>query len=475
MVAGFPPRGFGADENEAAPDRRWGDPAKLSASWDYGERKLLLGQWQGRLIGDPDEPNFAKGSGDNRHIMTIAGSRAGKSRYVLAPNLRNYPGSVVVIDPKGELATKTATIRKDKLKQSVYVLDPFGITPPEIAPFRASFNPLWELTRTPQVNQPADAALIADALIIDSGERHWTDSAKNLLRGFMLHHLSSNDGTPLSLRQLRRSLTLEADEFIRLLERMKANPSFDGLVAATGRGFLAKLERGGLSPELRSILSTAVEQTWPLEDVLRISDESEFFLRQLTAEKVTVYLVLPATRLATHFRWLRLIVNLVIAAIERDPVKGLEAGNPPVLLVLEEFAALGQMKSIEMAAGFMAGLGCRLWVILQDLTQLKTHYKDSWETFLGNTGVIQAWANADVTTTEYLSLMLGETTIMERRYDYVVGSGRAQGDTGERAAPRSVPLLSPSEITFHFARERKRLLILSPSRPPIFVERFADD
>jgi len=255
---------------------------------------------------------------------------------------------------------------------------------------------------------------------------------------------------------------------------MAASEAYDGIVASTGRGFVSKFERGGVSPELRSIISVANEQTWPLQDVVRISDTTSFWLSSLTQRPMTVYLVLPATRLATHFRWLRLFINLTIAAIERNPVPNIDKGALPVWVVLEEFAALGEMKSIETAAGFMAGMGCKLWVVLQDLTQLQTHYEHSWETFLGNAGIIQAWANVDATTTEYLSKLIGETTIIEVNNERMSAHGQSTGDTGKREHFRTVPLLDPAEVTYHFARERRRQLILSPGRPPIFMERLSD-
>ena len=59
--------------------------------------------------------------------MTVAGSRAGKSSTVLIPNLRQYPGSVVVLDPKGELARATIEHRR-RMGQKCFVLDPFGET-----------------------------------------------------------------------------------------------------------------------------------------------------------------------------------------------------------------------------------------------------------------------------------------------------------------------------------------------------------
>ncbi|HYD15419.1 MAG TPA: type IV secretory system conjugative DNA transfer family protein, partial [Hyphomicrobium sp.] len=100
-----------------------------------------------------------------------------------------------------------------------------------------------------------------------------------------------------------------------------------------------------------------------------------------TAPKgLTIYLCLPAGRMATCNRWFRLFVNLAFEAMERERAKP----KIPVLAVLEEFHVLGHMQQVEVAAALVAGFGMRLLIVLQDLTQLKRHYKDGWETFLGN-------------------------------------------------------------------------------------------
>ncbi|WP_297109174.1 type IV secretory system conjugative DNA transfer family protein [uncultured Devosia sp.] len=473
MAQQFPPRGFGPDAGETAPDRRWGNASKLSARWDYSGRKILLGSHEGREIGDPDAEGFPAGSGDDRHIVTIAGTRAGKSSTVLVPNLRRYPGSVVVIDPKGELAETTAHARRRF--GDVHILDPFRITSEKCREFCSSYNPFSELTEAPDHLKPANAALIADALIVHVGnsETHWTDAARNFIRGLVLHLLE--DPLEARLGKLREYLSSDTEELIGLIEDMAGNDVFDGIVANTGRAFRAKLENGQPSRELQSIMSTANEQTWPLDDVTHVSDGHDFYLSSLSEKPMTVYLVLPASRLATHAKWLRLMINLTITAIEQKPVRGLRAGALPIWLVLEEFAALGNLRSIETAAGFMAGMGCKLWVVLQDLTQLKTHYPNSWETFLGNAGILQAWSNVDATTTEYLSKLIGQTTILETRFDTVGESGQQRGDTGERTQFRTVPLLDAAEVGYFLARETGRQLILSPGRPPLFLERLKPD
>ncbi len=461
----FPPRGSGFPERiEQQPAATWAHPWNLSPAWDWKPGKILLGSWQGRLLGDPDQKEMNR-LGDDRHLMTIAGSRAGKSRTVLIPNLLRYPGSVVVIDPKGELARETALARAETFGQSVFVLDPFGTSGFE----SFAYNPLDELDPASDTFID-DIGLVASSLIIaDSGDGHWTEAAKNLVTGILLYMYASSG--ECSLPRMRRILMSEdaplafdgdQSSLFHLMARMDA---FGGLVARIGKSFLEKSEREG-----SSIVSTAREQlafldSLPMANVLR---SSPLRLGNLKAQPTTIYLCLPASRLATHARWLRLIVTLAVVELEKDQTKPKHA----VLLMLEEFAALQRLEVVERAAGFIAGSGVRLWTILQDLSQLKGHYKTSWETFIGNTGVLQVFGNMDLATTGHVSKMLGNATVLERQDIRVSGSAMDHGDLGIRETPRSVPLLEPFEIVSHFARPTWRQLILSPGRPPIYMERY---
>jgi type IV secretion system protein VirD4 len=269
-----------------------------------------------------------------------------------------------------------------------------------------------------------------------------------------------------TLREVRRLLNATPAELDRLFTAMVDSGAFDGIVANIGASFLGKKESGGR--ELQGILSTAQEQTAPLDDVARVTERSDFRLGDLRSGKLSLYLVLPGMRMGTHYRWLRLVVQQALAAMERAPVP---RGSLPVWFVLEEFPALGHMRSIETAAGLMAGFGVKLWSVLQDLTQLQTHYPKSWETFLGNAGVIQAFGNADYTTTEHLSKMLGATQVMERQQARVSGNAMQHGDMGLREQLRSARLLDANEITRWFSRETGRQLVLVPGRPPIYMQR----
>ena len=469
-VPKFPPRGVGRP-GEAAEKAQWQHPEELDPkTWDYRAgndlRSVLLGCCGPRLIGRADD----------RHMVTIAGSRAGKSRTVLIPNLLRYPGPAVVVDPKGELYKATAEVRsrpvsKGGLGHRVFLLNPFNVD----GLSTHGHNPFAELKQSK--NLSADAAQIADALIIppEKGDSHWTDSAKNLITGLMLHAL---DMTPdeASIPLLRWQLAHEAG-LLALFNAMVKNEELDGVIKNIGASMSGKFtEEAGKAPvmsnELRSIISTAVEQTRPLDDVRPALTRHDFNLSDFSGEQpMTVYLVLPATRISTHHRWLRLFIYQLIAALERHPIA---RDRLPLWLVLEEFAALGNLRTIETAAGYMAGMGCKLWAVLQDLTQLKTHYPHSWETFLGNAGVIQAFGVVDVTTTRYLSDLLGQTTVIEEQMNFVTAAQRSHGDDGTRQNLRSVPLLAPAEITLHFARETEQQMIFVPGQKPAYLKRLDD-
>ena len=154
--------------------------------------------------------------------------------------------------------------------------------------------------------------------------------------------------------------------------------------------------------EMNSVLSSARRHTtflgFPSIKKVLVDDPELNDLRALKTRPggMTIYLCLPAGRLATCSRWLRLFVNLALEAMEREQRVDPKRKDSPVLLCLDEFATLGRMEQIEAAAGQIAGFGCKLWPILQDLGQLEALYKERWQTFVGNAGVLQFFGNNDV-------------------------------------------------------------------------------
>ena len=463
------PRGTERQRKSKAPDARWMNRSELTGH-EYQAGSILLGR---------DDDGRTIGVNDDRHILTVAGSRAGKSSTCLKPNLKLWPSSVLCIDPKGELAAETAMDRH-KMGQDVYILDPFNEVQGPARQFRATYDPLSEI----KAGRPADivdnAGLLADALIVpDKGGQsdHWSLSAKNLLRGLILFALyrDKEKGMPASLTEIRGWVTAPlGDEdkddggklWLSTLFRLMAdNEAYGGAIGGVGSTMMGKPKN-----ERGSIISTAVEQTSFLDSEpmqTQLEAGSLPSMRVLKHKPTTIYLVLPASRMATHYRWLRMIITLALAGLENEPHRL----PHPVLFILEEFPQLGYMRQIEAAAGLMAGYQVKLWTVLQDLTQLKSQYRDSWETFIGNAGVVQAFGNTDGTTLEYISRSLGTLQITESSSNTSTASSFSAGGKAERDQLKDVPLLAPFEVAQYCSRHSQRQIVMFAGEPPAYIQR----
>lgn len=456
------PRGVpGRDlRNNIAPHAQWADPKFIGthAHWKYEPGKVFLGALGQQLIGVYDD----------RHMMTIAGSRAGKGVSTIIPNLLEYPGSILVIDPKGENARITKS-RRDKgsknvkkgFGQDVFVLDPFGVS----GHTTSCFNPLTMID--PEAKTVVDdAALIAEALVIPlQGEgRYWSDAASNFLRGLILYVCSAEPPERRHLPWVRQLLTLDPRGFELLLGAMQENSGCFGVIRRAANSMAAKPDK-----ERSSVISTAVEQTDFLDSPLMADTlkRSDFSLANLKRKPTTVYLCLPASRMATHNRWLRVVINLAVQAMEYE----LARPQYPVLFMMDEFAVLDHLSSIEKAAGQIAGFGVKLWPILQDLSQLKSIYKERWETFMGNAGLMQFFGNNDMTTLEYLSKRVGKSTIVQISQAEVSMQQGAEGLTGQSLQLHETDLMTADEIGRFFSRQSNAQLLLWPGADPIAIDR----
>lgn len=439
-------RSYAHETGSAYGQASWANARDLKRAGLFGADGILLGRLGGKMLRLRTD----------RHLMTLAPNRAGKGVSSIIPNLLMWPGSALVIDPKGENAVVTAR-RRRALGQKVHVLDPWGITGlPE-----ASFNPLLTL-RPDSADLVEDATLLADGLVLPatkSDDEFWNGEAKALLAGLIMHIVTTELPENRHLGRLRALLTLGEADFADLLDDMRDNHAAFGLVARTAQRLLQKTDR-----ERSGVISTAQAHTHFLDSprMVAVLKSSSFDLADLKAKRMTLYLVLPADRLATHGRWLRLIVGLTISAMTRDR----QPPQTPVLFLLDEFAALGRLQALETAIGLLAGYGVLLWPILQDLAQLQDLYPHRWRSFLANSGVIQAFGVNDFGTAEYLSKMLGNRTVTVRQH------GRSSDDLHKRGsenyAATGRPLLMPQEI---MRLPPGQQLVLLQGKPPILADR----
>jgi len=381
------------------------------------------------------------------HVLTVAPTRSGKGIGAIIPALLEYPGSVIVLDVKGENYAVTSRRRRE-LGQEVCLVDPFGLTGGQTARFN------WlDFIDPASPDCVADAATLADQLVVRSGgsEPYWDDAAANLVQGLILHVAALPD----ELRHIgtvRAFLTLPEDEFLLLLAQMSTSTVGFSVVARCANTFMSKAEK-----DRSGVLSGALRHTAFLDDPRIVSAlaASDFRLSDLKAKPMTVYLVMPPDRLKTYRGFVRGFFGLALSAITRTQAQ------PPhkVLFMLDEFAQLGHMTQIEDGISLVSGYGAAFWLFVQDLSQLKGVYK-KWQTFLANSAR-QFFGTTDYDTARYISESLGKQTITYQTTSSSrnTGMGKAGGSesTSQQVAARE--LMTPDEV-----------MRLSPEFPLVFIQ-----
>lgn len=379
----------------------------------------------------------------DRHLLTVGPNGTGKSRRLLLTNLHDLTGwTIVSIDPKGDAGVMTSDHRK-KSGNRIIFLNPFNVH----GLGSDGFNPLMALDPdSPDFTD--DAMGLAEALIrVEGKDPHWGQSAQDLLCALIMY---VRVVLPVAtLADVRALLGQGSAEFRAMVLDEKFSyegKSYDGILAASlvydcpELGIKAS-RFGDFRPdnrELSAIISVALTQTrWldsrPIKDDL---SKAGFDFSSLKDTPTTVYLMLPARRLATHSTWLRLMITSILQPLMKDTRKS----KVPVLLMLDEFAQLGHLPVIEQTLALMRGYGVKLWAVFQDFAQAEAIYEDRWQSFVANAGVLQAFAPQDVVTAKALSERTGQTTRQPL----------SAGEVGPRArlgrSQISVPTMLPQEL-----------------------------
>ncbi len=356
---------------------------------------------RGFFIGDNYE------YGKQGHLLTVAGTRGGKGVNIILPNLLGmggFEGSWVVIDPKGENAAVSARIQREKGRK-VVVLNPWGML--DMA--SEQYNPL-DMLDSDNPNVIDDVQLIAETIVPTTSKGdtdHFNARARTVISGLLLHLVTADKHKDeRTLATLWEWLRLDTEKWHGLLADMKTNGSKHGgdVCDKTAEEILALMQNG--SREYASVMSTAQKWTDYLKSpALRQSmQRSSFSAEELTSGNVTLYVIIPADRLKTHYQWLRLVVSALMRSVIRKPQKR-------VCFLLDEFYALGYLSEIDVALGAYAGYGVSVWAILQNLVQLRDMYEGNWENFISSCAVRHFFNLNDNTTLDYLSKLFGQKSV----------------------------------------------------------------
>jgi type IV secretion system protein VirD4 len=413
---------------------RWATEAEVRAAGLLGDSGLFLGG-----LGK----SYLRHEGPD-HVMAFAPTRSGKGVGLVVPTLLGWTGSAVIHDIKGENWALTAGWRS---RFSHCLL--FNPTDPR----SARYNPLLEVRRGR--DEVRDVQNIADILVDPEGalerRNHWEKTSHALLVGAILHVLYAEEEKTLS--RVACFLSDPARSFAATLRVMMttnhlgsdAAPSVHPVVASAARELLNKSdnERSGVLSTAMSFLGLYRDPT--IADVTSACDWRIDDL--LGAERpLSLYLVVPPSDISRTKPLVRLVLNQIGRRLtERLP--SADGAQPrQLLLMLDEFPALGRLDFFETALAFMAGYGIRAFLIAQSLNQIAKAYGEN-NAILDNCHVRVAFATNDERTAKRISDALGTATEQRAMRNYA----------GHRLAPwlahvmvsrqeTSRPLLTPGEV-----------------------------
>lgn len=337
-------------------DARWATAAEIREAGLFADEGLILAKMAGKFL----ITNASK------FIMLIAPTGGGKGVGTIIPNLLNWNHSVICVDVKEENFLVTSGFRA-KHGQQVFKFAPF-----DEKSETHCWNPLSYVSRDSKFTV-GDLQSIGYMLYPkrDGDGAFWNDAARNLFVAVSLYCLES--GYQLTIGEVLRRASGDGRPKDFWQGVLDSGVSGSGHVLGKHCRDLLNQFVSNSDNTLTSILSTFTAPLGifmnPLVDLATSSDSFDF--RDVRRKKMSIYIVVPANRLAEA----SLLINLFFSVAIDQNTKTLPENDPSLkhlcLLLLDEFPALGRVDKYSKAVGYIRGYGLRSLMVAQSMSQLK--------------------------------------------------------------------------------------------------------
>lgn len=472
------------ERNDLHGSAHWADVDEVKASGILPNDKNAGGVMFG-AYGEGDKAKYLRHKGPE-HMLVFAPTRSGKGVGIVIPTLLSWDESVLIHDIKGENWALTSGFREKVLGQRC-----LRFSPSEQG--SARFNPLGEIRL--DINLVKDVQNIATMIVDPDGkglQDHWAKTGFDLMTGVIIFVLLSDDVSPSQkslstvqailsdggpIRKLAESMARKKQESSQKKPGDEEQAILDGFrvvmefirdtgyeliasgtcdeftifgwqaAAQAAQSFLNKASNEG-----SGVLSTALSFLSLYRDpiVAENTTTSDFTIESLMQQPTSLFLVVPPSDKDRLKPLLRLIINQVVRRLTESMMfteTGESRSKYPqrLLLLIDEFPALGKLDVFQEALAFIAGYGLKALLIVQDLSQLYAAYgKD--ESIMSNCHIRIAYAPNKPETAKLISEMTGISTVQHTQRNYSGGrlSVVLQNvSTSEQAISR--PLLTADE------------------------------
>ena len=406
----------------------------------------------------------------NTNILVVGGSGAGKTRTYAVPNVleaaRAGPDgkgcSLVITDPKAEILRKTGSY----LIRQGYEVRVFDLINPSAS---FCYNPFV------YVQDDKDVLQLITNLIQNTTPPHaqssdpfWEKSETALLQALMLYLLheapprEQNFGMVMEL--LESAEVREEDENYQspldvLFERL-AEREADSIAVKQYRVF--KQAAGKTAKSI--LVSVGVRlAAFNLPQINRLTMTDELHLDELGEKKIALFCCIPDSDKSLNYL-VGMVYTQLIQTLYRQADRVHKGRLPvPVHCLMDEFPNVSLPKdSFLSALATMRSRGIFCSIIVQNISQLKSLYKDSWESLIGLCDEFLYLGGNEQSTHKYVSELIGKETVDTTSHSRSRGHSGSYSTSQQQAAR---DLLTPDEV--RLLPDGKAVLFVRGERPVI--------
>ena len=433
---------------------RWGDARQICKKYSQKpySQNILLTQ------------NFRISLDTHKHrrclnILVVGGSGAGKSRGFALPNIMQCCCSMVITDPKAELLRKTGGL----LEKKGYEVRVFDLINPDTS---FCYNPFE------YVHDDKDVLRLISNLIQNttpkgsqSSDPFWEKSETALLQALMLYLLHEappeEQNFAMIMEMLGSAQVKEEDEDYEspldiLFDRLEMR---DPDSIAVKQYHIYKQAAGKTA---KSILISVGVRLAPfnLPQIAKLTNTDELDLSSMGERKVALFCCIPDADTSLNY-----LVGMIYSQLFQtlyymaDRVHG-GALPVPVNCIMDEFPNVSLPNEFEKILATCRSRSIYCSIIIQNMSQLKALFKDSWESLVGNCDEFLYLGGNEKETHKYVSELLGKETIDTNTYGQTKGKSGSYSTNFQQSGRE---LLQPDEV--RMLDNQNALLFIRGERP----------
>ena len=433
---------------------RWGDARQICKKYSQKpySQNILLTQ------------NFRISLDTHKHrrclnILVVGGSGAGKSRGFALPNIMQCCCSMVITDPKAELLRKTGGL----LEKKGYEVRVFDLINPDTS---FCYNPFE------YVHDDKDVLRLISNLIQNttpkgsqSSDPFWEKSETALLQALMLYLLHEappeEQNFAMIMEMLGSAQVKEEDEDYEspldiLFDRLEMR---DPDSIAVKQYHIYKQAAGKTAKSI--LISVGVRlAAFNLPQIAKLTNTDELDLSSMGERKVALFCCIPDADTSLNY-----LVGMIYSQLFQtlyymaDRVHG-GALPVPVNCIMDEFPNVSLPNEFEKILATCRSRSIYCSIIIQNMSQLKALFKDSWESLVGNCDEFLYLGGNEKETHKYVSELLGKETIDTNTYGQTKGKSGSYSTNFQQSGRE---LLQPDEV--RMLDNQNALLFIRGGRP----------